>query len=329
MTGRPASPLVSVVVPVHDRFELAARAIRSVASQTHRPIELIVVDDASDPAFVLPPGAFPGESRVVRLESNRGPGAAREAGRRLATGDCLAYLDSDDFWAPAHLASLVTALDDAPEAGMAYSAAMEMRRGQPSSLRRGSDEGHDRIFPILLWRRPWHTSACLWRRELEDRMGGWGTTWHWEDHEHDARAGCLDARLTHVAEATCFVEVDSPDRLSASASIQRRIESYGRAMLSIARRIRRSHWFHDPLVRPRMREILLSAAVQASEQQLGGVAARAALESWRWPFPPPSLVAATGVALPLLRLNAGRTSARIFRWARRRLQTRIPTAVPE
>lgn len=329
MTGRPASPLVSVIVPVHDRFELGARAIRSVASQTHRPIELIVVDDASDPKFVLPPEAFAVESRVVRLESNRGPGAAREAGRRLATGAYLAYLDSDDVWAPAHLASLVAALSAAPDAGMAYSAAMEMRQGRPSSLRRGSQEDHDRIFPILLWRRPWHTSACLWRRELADRMGGWGTTWHWEDHEHDARAGCLEARLIRVPEATCFVEVDSADRLSASASTRRRIESYGLAMLSIARRIRRSAWFDDPAVRRRMREILLSAAVQASEQRLGGVAARTALASWRWPAPPASLVVASGIALPLLWLNGGRASARILRWARRRLQKRIPAAVPE
>ncbi len=321
MTAESPSSLVSVVVPVHDRFELATRAIRSVARQTHRPIELIVVDDASRPAFVFSPETFDGQVRVARLDENRGPGAARETGRRLATGAYLAYLDSDDFWAPTHLSSLLAALSAAPEAGMAYSAAMEVRGGQPSVLRRGSDEPHDRILPILLWKRPWHTSACLWRRDLTQRMGGWGETWHWEDHEHDARAGCLDATLTHVPEATCFVDVDSNDRLSASAATRRRTESYGRAMLSIANRIRGSAWFHDAAVRRRMREILLDAAIRASEQKLGGLAAQAALESWRWPSPPASLVVASAAALPLVWLGRGRQSARIFRWARRRLES--------
>jgi glycosyltransferase involved in cell wall biosynthesis len=316
---RPGPSLVSVVVPVHDRVDLAARAIGSVRSQTHRPIELIVVDDASTPAFVPPPGAFDLEVRSVRLDSNRGPGAARDAGRRIANGEYVAYLDSDDFWAPTHLASLVAALAAAPEAGMAYSATMEMREGRPSTLRRWSEEACAEILPTLLWRRPWHTSACLWRHDLVEAMGGWISTWHWEDHEHDCRAGCLGAKLTRLPEPTCFVDVDSPERQSANKAMARRAESYGLAMLSMAGRIRRSAWYHDPIVRERIREILLTAAVMASEQGLAGLACRAALESWRWPSPSAGLVLASGVALPLAWLTDGRWSARIFRWARRRL----------
>ena len=317
---RPAAWLVSVIVPVHNRFELAARAIRSVWSQTHRPLELIVVDDASTPAFVLPPETFDLEVRLVRLDSNRGPGAARDAGRRIASGEYVAYLDSDDFWAPAHLASLAAALSAAPEAGMAYSTAMEVREGRPSGLRRWSDVAPAEILPTLLWKRPWHTSACLWRRDLVEAMGGWISTWHWEDHEHDCRAGCLGAKLVHLREPTCFVEVDSPGRQSSSSATRRRIESYGLAMLSMAARIRGSAWHHDPIVRDRIREILLTAAAWASEQKLGGLAARAALESWWWPSPPPSLVVASTVAVPLVWLTGGRGSARIFRWARRRVR---------
>jgi hypothetical protein len=201
---------------------------------------------------------------------------------------------------------------------MAYSAAMEMREGRPSVLRRGSDEAHAQILPTLLWRRPWHTSACVWRHDLE-AMSGWMPTWHWEDHEHDCRAGCLGAKLTHLPEPTCFVEVDSPGRLSASAAMRRRTEGYGLAMLSMAGRIRGTAWHHDPIVRDRIREILLIAAARASEQRLGGLAARAALESWRWPSPSASLVVASGVALPLVWLTGGHLSARIFRWARRRV----------
>ena len=306
--------LVSVIVPVHGRFDVAARCVRSVAAQTHRPIELIVVDDASPSPFPRPsiPGAA---ARVVRLETNRGPGAAREAGRRLARGEYIAYLDSDDTWAPGHLASLVDALRASPQSGMAYSSTREVRAGAPASLRRWNDEPCSEILPTLLSKRPWHTSACLWRRDLEDAMGGWLEIWHWEDHEHDARAGCLRAKLIHVPEESCFVDVDSTERLSSSSSMRRRTEGYVSAMLSIAGRIRRSSWNSDAEVRERVRHILLTAAIRASEQGLAGLAARAAVASWTWPSPTPRLILATATAVPLIPF-AGRAAARIFRWCR-------------
>jgi len=313
--GEPS--LVSVVLPVHGRFDLAERAIKSVQSQTHRPLELIVVDDASPAPFALPSEAKDLDARVLRLESNRGPGAARDAGRRMARGEYIAYLDSDDFWAAGHLSSLVEALRASTEAGMAYSSVVEIRDGRPSGLRRYDDEACATILPTLLWKRPWHTSACLWRRELEDAMGGWMETWHWEDHEHDARAGCLGARLVRVVEPTCFVDVSSPGRLSSSSAARRRIESYGLAMLAVSRRIRGSPFFEDARIRTRMRGILLTAAMRASEAGLAGLATRAALAAWRWRSPTPGLVIASAVALPLVGLRGGRLAARIFRWARR------------
>jgi glycosyltransferase involved in cell wall biosynthesis len=324
----PAPALVSVVVPVHNRFELTARAIRSVRSQTHRPLELIVVDDASTPPFTLP-SEDPGfEVRLVRLDPNCGPGAAREAGRRNAGGEFIAYLDSDDFWAPAHLTSLVAALAAAPEASMAYGATMEVREGQPVTPRRWTGETPRRILPILLWKRPWHTSACLWRRDLADAMGGWMAIWHWEDHEHDSRAGCLDAKLIALPEPTCFAQVDAPERLSASSDMRRRLEGYGLAMLSMANRIRRTAWYDDPTVRSRVREILLNVAVKASEERLGGLTARAAIASWSWPSPSGSLIVASALALPLVWLRGGQSSARILRWARRRLRSKAGPSDP-
>lgn len=313
-----ASPLVSVVVPVHGRFELAQRAIESVRAQTHSPIELVVVDDASEPPFFLPV-APEMEVRLVRLDSNRGPGAARDAGLRIARGDFIAYLDSDDFWAPTHVASLVAALHAAPEAGMAYSAAMEVREGQEQRLRRWSDEAHAEIFPAILWGRPWPTSACLWRRALENAMGGWMPIWDWEDYEHECRAGCIGARLVHQPEPTCFVQADAPLRQSASPAERRQIESRSLAALSMARRIRHSAWYGDRRVRVRMREILLALAARASELRLRRLASRSLLEAWRWPRPTGVLVVVSGLVLPLSWLTADRTAARILRWARRRL----------
>ena len=316
---RSAPPmLVSVVLPVRNRFDLAGRAIASVAGQTHRPIELIVVDDASSPAFEPPKDAAGGDLRIrtTRMETNIGPGAAREGGRRIAAGAFIAYLDSDDYWAPSHLASALAALRAAPEAAMAYCAAREMRNGEPGALRRWSDEPHGGILPALLWGRPWHTSACVWKREMTDAIGPWLPIWHYEDYEYDCRAGCLGAKLVHLPEPTCFVQADAPGRQSESPAERRRIESFGTAILSMAECLRGTAWVGDERVRERMRGLLLSVAAKAADVNVAGLTRKAIGEAWRWPGPMASLAVATGAGMPLLWLSGGRAAARFFRWAR-------------
>src|SRR4029077_18372240 len=134
----------------------------------------------------------------------------------------------------------------------------------------------------------------------------------------DARAGCLGAKLVSVSETTCYVDVESSERLSASPAARRRTEGYVLAMLSIADRIRGTAWCRDPAVRNRVRWNLLNAAMRASEQRLPRLASRAALAAWRWPGPSVALLVACGPALPLVWLMPGKGSTRIFRWARGR-----------
>lgn len=98
---------VSVVIPTCRRDEgIVRRAALSALNQTHRDIELIVVDDSPD--------SFPGRDavaemlgalqddrvRYVRHEVNQGACAARNTGIALATGEYLAFLDDDDEWLP-------------------------------------------------------------------------------------------------------------------------------------------------------------------------------------------------------------------------------------
>jgi len=316
---RAPRPLVSVIVPIHDRFPVARRALESVYAQTYRPIEAIVVDDASSPPFAPPAVAdSKGVSvRVRRIEQNVGPGGAREAGRRLATGELIAYLDSDDAWHPDHLAGLVEALDRNAEAGMALSPAIEMREGDERCLRRYNDEAHDRILPILLWGRPWHTSACLWRRALSDAIGPWMPLWAWEDYEHDCRAGALGAAIVRADAATCYVGCDAPERQSESGRDIRRADSFGRAILAMSWRLAGTEWRDDVAVRDRMRGLLLGAAARAAESRLTPLAAELVRETLRWGGARGRLAVAAYAGVPMLGLLGGAFSARIFRWARR------------
>jgi hypothetical protein len=102
-----ALPLVSIIIPVHNRPDLLRRALRSVRAQTVEDWEAIMVDDASDPPVPAP--ADP-RIRTLRLERNAGPAAARNAGLAAARGAYAAFLDSDDEWLPQKLAAQLASI---------------------------------------------------------------------------------------------------------------------------------------------------------------------------------------------------------------------------
>lgn len=99
-------PLVSVVIPTYNRQAIIAAAVQSALDQTYRNIEVIVVDDGSTDNTAQVLDQFGGRIRLVRQE-NAGPSAARNRGVSVARGDILAFLDSDDTWAPTKLARQV------------------------------------------------------------------------------------------------------------------------------------------------------------------------------------------------------------------------------
>lgn len=94
-------PLVSVIVPTFNRAAHLAGCLRSVLRQTHRTLEIIVVDDASTDDTESVVRALR-DTRIVyrRLGANGGPAVARNAGIRAARGRFVAFLDSDDRYAP-------------------------------------------------------------------------------------------------------------------------------------------------------------------------------------------------------------------------------------
>jgi glycosyltransferase involved in cell wall biosynthesis len=106
------SMTLSVVVPTFNRPEATLRAIRSALEQTRPPDEIIVVDDASTPPFLLNDSSLCHKSiRILTLPTNRGASAARQAGVDAATSDVIAFLDSDDRWLPEKLAAQMAFLD--------------------------------------------------------------------------------------------------------------------------------------------------------------------------------------------------------------------------
>ena len=116
------SATVSVIIPAFNRGYVLREAVDSVLAQLHRDVELIVVDDGStDGTRELMTSSFGADVRVhYRYQQNAGASSARNTGLDLATGDYVAFLDSDDAWKPWHLSLLLACLDRHPEAGMIW-----------------------------------------------------------------------------------------------------------------------------------------------------------------------------------------------------------------
>lgn len=101
-----AGPIrVSVIMPTWNRAHTVARSIRSVQSQTHRDWELIVVDDGStDSTRDVIRAMAVTDTRIRLVEAaHGGVSAARNAGLDAATGDYVAFLDSDNEWPSRYL----------------------------------------------------------------------------------------------------------------------------------------------------------------------------------------------------------------------------------
>ena len=104
---------VSVIMPAYNRATVIGDAIQSVLDQSHDALELIVIDDGStdDTAQRVQNFADP-RIHLIRLPDNRGVSVARNLGLERASGDIIAYLDTDNLWDKDYLAIMVAALAD-------------------------------------------------------------------------------------------------------------------------------------------------------------------------------------------------------------------------
>ena len=94
---------VSVIIPTKNRKDALLRSLRSVYKQTLSPYEVIVVDDGSsvDNTHIYKK-QFP-QIKIIKNSVSKGGAVARNQGAEKATGEYLAFLDSDDEWLPNHL----------------------------------------------------------------------------------------------------------------------------------------------------------------------------------------------------------------------------------
>jgi len=210
------TPAVSVIIPTYNRPDSLCELLETLASQTYRDLEVVVVNDAgSDVGFVR--DLYPElPITVVTLERNAGHVVARNVGLDYARGEFILLCDDDDLLLPGHVERMMREIADAD---LVYSDAIifrYIRRGRtriPTSwflFAYEHDPAEMRRFSTFI------ASGCLYRRRLHEAIGRFDPwVYHYWDWDFYLRVSERH-RVKRVPEAgVLYAFGEEGDHLSA------------------------------------------------------------------------------------------------------------------
>lgn len=242
--------LVSVIIPTYNRSSDCKIAVESVLSQTYGDVEVLVVDDGSvdDTREVV--SGLDERVRYIR-QANAGVSAARNAGLDAASGEYIAFLDSDDAWLPWKLEAQLSVMCAFPDAGMVwtdmkavnesgailyesylsrmYSAYAYFDRekhfriskpipeawaGCPAEFRESKCYAGN-IFSWMFMGNLVHTSTVLLRRERQQKVGLFDTTLltSGEDYDYHFRT-CRYGDVAYLDAPSILYRIGASDQLT-------------------------------------------------------------------------------------------------------------------
>lgn len=215
---------ISVIVPTRNRAGLLAQALAGIRAQTHRDLEVIVVDDGSIPEEAarnreISLAARDGTRYVYLSGAGRegsGPSCVRNAGLERASGPLIAFCDDDDFWCePRYLEHAAAAYERCSGLDLVLANQSARRDGepayefwQPRLLAAIGDRRANAGAPIAVSRGELliepgcfaHMNVCVFRKSLLDGVGRF---------RHDVRyAEDLDLYVRYVDRARSALYID-------------------------------------------------------------------------------------------------------------------------
>jgi glycosyltransferase involved in cell wall biosynthesis len=161
---------ISVIIPTFNRAETLGRALDSVLNQTCAPREIILVDDGSTDSTRELVADHPAHPRYL-YQANLGVSSARNLGIRSASGEWLAFLDSDDEWLPGKLAAQIQTLEQQPDCRICHTEEIWIRNGKRVNAMNKHAKSGGRIFQHCLPLCVISPSAAMIHRSLLDEVG--------------------------------------------------------------------------------------------------------------------------------------------------------------
>jgi glycosyltransferase involved in cell wall biosynthesis len=224
-------PAVSIIVPCFNGGRFLDALMASLARQTFRDFEIIIVDDGStDDETPRRLAGLRDRARVLH-QDNRGPSAARNTGARAAHADILFMLDCDDTIEPDFLAHTVPLLQSAPvDVGMVFTH-LQLAGAESGVVSRYFNR-FDLLFTNTL------SSGLVVRRDAWRAVGGYDESMRegYEDWDFSLRLADAGYRGIEVAEPLYVYHIGDDQRPSRSSGVDER-RLYGQ----LWREIRRKH----------------------------------------------------------------------------------------
>ena len=161
---------ISVIIPTFNRKETLKRAIQSVVMQSYTPYEIIVIDDGSDDGTKeWLKDNFPNVKYIYQM--NSGVSSARNKGIKLARGDWIALLDSDDEWLPSKLKDQANEIELNPAAKFLHTNEIWIRNGVRVNQMKKHKKYGGYIFEKCLDMCRISPSSVLIKKDIFDEIG--------------------------------------------------------------------------------------------------------------------------------------------------------------
>lgn len=238
------NPLVSIIIPTHNRQSLLPEAIASCLAQTYTNIEILVIDDGSTDSTEtvmrsLISGA--GKGKVFyTIQKNGGACSARNHGLRLARGEYIQFLDSDDTLQPDKISQQISSITPIGtfDASICHGRTGLIESGWANAQRIGYCG--EKWLGMLCSRAHFvvHTSAPLWRKAFLDKENGWDEELRCaQEWEYYIRLFTHVPKVSIVADDLFWVRLHREEQISTSSKTGTHWVSRWRAIQSVACRL--------------------------------------------------------------------------------------------
>lgn len=207
------APKLTIITPSFNQAAFIERTLESVLSQGYDNLEYLVVDGGSTDGSVDIIKRYSDRLAWWVSEPDRGQTDALNKGLRRATGDVVAYINSDDYYLPGAFEAAIAALDRSSRMWVVGTARFEDAAGRPT----GRWEPHQPRGPRRWWMLdPWGVpqAATFWRRDCFDMVGLFQEDMHYVfDTEFGLRLAYA-GHLPEIVDRDLAVRVEHEDAKS-------------------------------------------------------------------------------------------------------------------
>jgi glycosyltransferase involved in cell wall biosynthesis len=288
-TGKPS---VSVVMPVYNAERFVATAIRSVLVQNFTDFELLIVNDGSqDSSVKICQNLADERTRILHHQGNCGVSSARNTGIAQARAGIIAFIDSDDIWAPEKLDRHVAQMRQRPDVGISYAGSKLIdEAGRSLGIYQRPVLYGVTPRDVFCGRVIRNGSVPVFRREVLDEIA-------WREPANGKRLCYFDESFRQSEDVECWTRIALKSRWAfeglagdltsyrinsggISADVISQLETWDRACAKVATYAPDFVAAHGPEARARELRYLARRAFSKRDRELALKLALEALRTW-------------------------------------------------